>query len=73
MLLQQPAKSPVKSQLSKKMEGGFSKAFLMRKDNGSEVIAKIPCSIAGPPILTTAGEVGALEYSTSYWNYSKLT
>ncbi|KAJ6018526.1 hypothetical protein N7499_003275 [Penicillium canescens] len=45
-----------------KMEGGFSKAFLMRKENGSEVIAKIPCHIAGPPTLTTAGEVGALEY-----------
>lgn len=45
-----------------KMEGGFSKAFLMRKTNGTEVIAKIPCRIAGPPSLTTAGEVGALEY-----------
>jgi hypothetical protein len=46
------------------MEGGFSKVFLMKKENGSEVIAKIPCHIAGPPTLTTAGEVGALEYST---------
>ncbi|KAJ6118731.1 hypothetical protein N7471_013351 [Penicillium samsonianum] len=45
-----------------KMEGGFSKVFLMKKENGSEVIAKIPCHIAGPPTLTTAGEVGALEY-----------
>ncbi|OJD28391.1 hypothetical protein ACJ73_00200 [Blastomyces percursus] len=45
-----------------KMEGGFSKVFLMKKKNGSEVIAKIPCHIAGPPTLTTAGEVGALEY-----------
>ncbi|KAJ5121107.1 uncharacterized protein N7515_009068 [Penicillium bovifimosum] len=45
-----------------KLEGGFSKAFLMRKENGSEAIAKIPCDIAGPPTLTTAGEVGALEY-----------
>ncbi|KAI2672541.1 hypothetical protein LCP963914a_9382 [Penicillium roqueforti] len=45
-----------------KMEGGFSKAFLMRKANGTEVIAKIPCRIAGPPSLTTAGEVGVLEY-----------
>lgn len=49
------------------MEGGFSKAFLIRKENGSEVIAKILCHIAGPPTLTTAGEVGALEYSTLYW------
>lgn len=45
-----------------KMEGGFSKAFLMRKANGAEVIAKIPCRIAGPLSLTTAGEVGVLEY-----------
>ncbi|KAI1949824.1 hypothetical protein LOZ57_002302 [Ophidiomyces ophidiicola] len=45
-----------------KIEGGFGKAFLMKKENGSEVIAKIPCHIAGPPTLTTAGEVGALEY-----------
>jgi hypothetical protein len=44
------------------LEGGFSKAFLMRKANGTEVIAKIPCRIAGPPSLVTAGEVGALEY-----------
>ncbi|KAJ6170948.1 Aminoglycoside phosphotransferase [Penicillium chermesinum] len=45
-----------------KMEGGFSKAFLMRKANGTEVVAKIPCRIAGPPSLITAGEVGVLEY-----------
>ncbi|KAJ5480495.1 hypothetical protein N7530_006004 [Penicillium desertorum] len=44
------------------MEGGFSKAFLIRKENGSEVIAKILYYIAGPPTLTIAGEVGALEY-----------
>lgn len=46
-----------------KMEGGFSKALSMKKANGMEVIAKIPCRIAGPPSLTTAGEVGVLEYS----------
>jgi hypothetical protein len=46
-----------------KIEGGFSKAFLMKKANRTEVIAKIPCRIAGPLSLTTAGEVGALEYS----------
>lgn len=44
-----------------KMEGGFSKAFLMKKADGMEVIAKVPCRIAGPPSLTTAGEVGVLE------------
>ncbi|KAF9887177.1 hypothetical protein FE257_010431 [Aspergillus nanangensis] len=45
-----------------KMEGGFSKALLMKKENGEEVIAKIPCRIAGPTCLTTASEVGVLEY-----------
>ncbi|KAJ5368331.1 uncharacterized protein N7496_008091 [Penicillium cataractarum] len=44
------------------MEGGFSKAFLMKRANGTDVIAKIPCRIAGPPSLTTAGEVAVLEY-----------
>ncbi|GAQ03979.1 hypothetical protein ALT_1300 [Aspergillus lentulus] len=44
------------------MEGGFSKALLMKKENGQEVIAKIPCRIAGPACLTTASEVGVLEY-----------
>lgn len=45
-----------------KMEGGFSKALLMKKENGKEIIAKIPCRIAGPTCLRTASEVGALEY-----------
>ncbi|GLB12524.1 hypothetical protein AtubIFM57258_010206 [Aspergillus tubingensis] len=52
--------SPVAS--VEKLEGGFSKALLMRKENGSEVVAKIPCRIAGPAGLTTASEVGVLEY-----------
>lgn len=45
-----------------KLEGGFSKALLMTRADGSNVVAKIPCRIAGPPSLTTAGEVGVLEY-----------
>lgn len=44
------------------MEGGFNKALLLRKDDGSEIIAKIPFSIAGPPKYTTASEVAVLEY-----------
>lgn len=48
-----------------KMEGGFSKALLMKKQNGSEVVAKIPCRNAGPPIYTTASEVAMLRYGTS--------
>lgn len=49
-----------------KMEGGFSKAFLMKRADGTEVIAKIPCRIARPPSLTTAGEVGVFEYVRRY-------
>lgn len=44
------------------MEGGFSKVLLMQKENGMEVIAKIPCRIAGPAVLTTECEVGVLEF-----------
>lgn len=36
----------------------------MKRENGSELIAKVPCHIAGPAYLTTASEVGTLEYST---------
>ena len=49
-----------------KMEGGFGKALLMKKENGIEVIAKIPCRIAGPARLTTACEVGVLEYGKPF-------
>ncbi|KAL4778356.1 kinase-like domain-containing protein [Aspergillus varians] len=45
-----------------KLEGGFSKALLMTKEDGSKLIAKVPCRIAGPAFLTTASEVGTLEY-----------
>ena len=45
-----------------KLEGGFSKALLMKKENGKEVVAKLACRIAGPASLTTASEVGVLEY-----------
>ena len=48
-----------------KMEGGFRKAFLMKRADGTDVIAKVPCHIAGPPLLTTAGEVRVLGYGDS--------
>ncbi|KAE8366087.1 kinase-like domain-containing protein [Aspergillus caelatus] len=51
---------------TEKLEGGFSKALLMKKENGKEVIAKLPCRIAGPTSLTTACEVGVLEYVRKY-------
>ncbi|KAH7381591.1 kinase-like domain-containing protein [Pyrenochaeta sp. MPI-SDFR-AT-0127] len=52
--------SPVRT--IEKMEGGFSRALLLSKDDGSEIVAKIPFSIAGPPKYTTASEVAVLQY-----------
>jgi hypothetical protein len=34
----------------------------MTKEDGTEVIAKIPCTIAGPPMYTTASEVAVMKY-----------
>ncbi|KAJ5360863.1 Aminoglycoside phosphotransferase [Penicillium concentricum] len=45
-----------------KMEGGFSKVLLMQKENGMEVIAKIPSRVAGPAVLITECEVSVLEF-----------
>jgi len=46
-----------------KMEGGFSRALIMQKKDGSEVVAKIPFPIAGPTKYTTASEVAVLKFS----------
>ncbi|CAE6998145.1 hypothetical protein P3342_000765 [Pyrenophora teres f. teres] len=56
--------SPIKA--IDKMEGGFSKALIMRKEDGSEVVAKIPFSIAGPPKYTTASEVAVLTFISTH-------
>jgi hypothetical protein len=45
-----------------KMEGGFCKALLMKKEDGTEVVVKIPSKIAGPPRYSTASEVATLKY-----------
>lgn len=45
-----------------KMEGGFCKALLLKKENGMEIIAKIPCRNAGPSFYTTESEVAVLKY-----------
>ncbi|KAJ5686400.1 hypothetical protein N7536_009019, partial [Penicillium majusculum] len=55
--------------VSGKFKGGFSKAFLIRKENRSEVIAKILYYITSPPTLTIASEVGALEYIFYYFKF----
>ncbi|KAL6711319.1 hypothetical protein ACN47E_005850 [Coniothyrium glycines] len=48
------------------MEGGFSRALIMRRADGSEVVAKIPFPIAGPPRYTTASEVAVLKFISMY-------
>lgn len=45
-----------------KMEGGFSKALLMKTVDGSEYIVKIPCPNAGRPMYCTASEVAVLDF-----------
>lgn len=44
------------------LEGNFIKALLLTMDNGTEVIAKIPCPNAGPTSLATASEVATLKF-----------
>ena len=43
-------------------EGLFNRAFLLVMDNGSEVIARIPTSVAGPAHFVTASEVATMEF-----------
>ncbi|KAI1928498.1 hypothetical protein LOZ65_001991 [Ophidiomyces ophidiicola] len=54
------SKSPVLA--IDKMEGGFCKALLMKKADGTELIAKIPSKRAGPPRYLTESEVATLQY-----------
>lgn len=48
-----------------KVEGNFNKSFLLTMDDGSEVIAKLPCRNAGTRSLITASEVATLQFCTS--------
>ena len=43
-------------------EGGFNKIFLLKMDDGYEVIARIPTPIAGPPHYMTASEVATMDF-----------
>ncbi|PPJ50234.1 hypothetical protein CBER1_07207 [Cercospora berteroae] len=49
-----------------KLEGGFSKALLLKKTDGSELVAKLPFKIAGPSHYTTASEVAVLQYVSQH-------
>jgi hypothetical protein len=43
-------------------EGQYNKAFLLKMDNGSEVVAKIPNPNAGPARHVTASEVATVDF-----------
>ena len=43
-------------------EERYHRLFLLSFDNGSEVIARLPTSLAGPAHLTTASEVATMEF-----------
>ncbi|EEP81246.1 predicted protein [Uncinocarpus reesii 1704] len=45
-----------------KLEGGFCKALIMKREDGTKLVAKLPTKIAGPPGLLTASEVATLKY-----------
>ncbi|ROW04488.1 hypothetical protein VMCG_05038 [Cytospora schulzeri] len=44
------------------VEGNFNRAFILRLDNGTKVVARVPFSIAGPPRLVTNSEVATMAY-----------
>jgi hypothetical protein len=46
-------------------EGQYNKAFLLKMDNGSEVVAKIPNPNAGPAHYSTASEVASVDFVCS--------
>ncbi|KAL5461909.1 hypothetical protein PMIN06_001987 [Paraphaeosphaeria minitans] len=54
------SKSPIRT--IEKIEGGFSKALLISKEDGTEVVAKLSFSIAGPPRYLIASEAAVLQY-----------
>ncbi|EEH06805.1 conserved hypothetical protein [Histoplasma capsulatum G186AR] len=53
-----------------KVEGNFNKAFLLTMDDGSEVIAKLPCRNAGTRSLITASEVATLQFWPSFLEFA---
>lgn len=47
-------------------KAALTKIFLLKADDGSEVIARVPTPIAGPPHYTTASEVATIKPSPEY-------
>ncbi|QSS65906.1 hypothetical protein I7I51_06757 [Histoplasma capsulatum] len=55
-----PSATSIKS--CQKLEGGFSRAFVITTNNGRQVVAKFPTSVAGPARYVTNSEVATITY-----------
>ncbi len=53
------------TQILKCQEGLYNKAFILSMENGSEVVAKLPCAATGSKHYTTASEVATREFVSS--------
>ncbi|KAI0792840.1 kinase-like domain-containing protein [Abortiporus biennis] len=51
--------------INKVAEGTSNKVLLLTFDDGQEIIARLPCPVAGPPHLITASEVATMEFARS--------
>jgi hypothetical protein len=49
-----------------KREGGFNRVFILRMDNGSRIVARIPFRLLGELALTTHSEVATIAYGKYY-------
>ncbi|KAG0707244.1 kinase-like domain-containing protein, partial [Suillus ampliporus] len=56
------------TEVAKLSEGSYNKAFRLTFDNKAQVIARIPCPLAGPSYLTTASEVATLAFAREVLN-----
>jgi hypothetical protein len=50
-----------------KKEGGFNRVFVLRMDNDSKIIARIPFRFSDSPTLTTHSEVATIAYGAHYF------
>lgn len=51
-----------------KLEGGFSRAFIITIDDGKRIVAKFSTSVAGPASFVTNSEVATMTYCKSPWS-----
>ncbi|KAK2789274.1 hypothetical protein FQN51_002723 [Onygenales sp. PD_10] len=58
--------SAVSIKSCRKLEGGFSKVFVFTTNDGKQVVAKFPTSVAGPPEQVTDSEVATMTYLKSH-------